>query len=330
MGRWNSTWRTACTVVALLLTGAGADALDCAKASTPLERAICGSPTAAASDLTMVAAFAGLRARLDEAVQQGFWTSALTDQRIWLKKRNSECAPLKSSDDRARCAEQWNLARTRVLTGRPEAGSDLPRQPAPFFARQSPGPGQFEKFEREVRVYRFTPPQNDAERLVNTRADEGLRGEPSGVREGVEATGLRYRENWTLNYGSPRLLSIRIEKWEYNGGAHGRDSSNALNIDLTSNSEFVVASVFDASALGQLTRFCLGAITPESARLEAKDDPTRLRETIASSLSDAKSWVFGPERAVIDFGLVDGYAAGHYSCEIPYTKLDPLAKRPYR
>ena len=327
MGQRGSTWRKACTVVALLLTASGADALDCAKASAPLERAICGSTAATTSDVAMAAAFAGLRTPLGEAVQLGSWDAALTDQRIWLKKLNGECGLLKSNESRARCAEQWNLERARILTGRPEAGPGLPRQPAPFFARRSSGSNRFEK---EVRVYRFTSPQSTVERLVNTRADEGLRGEPSGLQEGVEAKGLRYSENWTLSYGSPRLLSIRVERWEYNGGAHGSGARDALNFDLTSDSELVVTLIFDVSALGQLTRFCVGAMRPESARLEAGDDSSRLREAIASSLPDAKRWVFEREGAVIDLGLIDGYARGRYFCEIPYATLDPLSKRPYR
>ncbi len=88
--------------------------------------------------------------------------------------------------------------------------------------------------------------------------------------------------------------------------------------------------IFDVSALGQLTRFCVGAMRPESARLEAGDDSSRLREAIASSLPDAKRWVFEREGAVIDLGLIDGYARGRYFCEIPYATLDPLSKRPYR
>ncbi|MDP4822404.1 MAG: lysozyme inhibitor LprI family protein, partial [Aestuariivirgaceae bacterium] len=75
--------------VMLLLACAGtpAQAFDCAKAATQVERTICANPELKVADDAMGAAYKALKARLagDEAAE------LLQSQRVWLASRN-DCA----------------------------------------------------------------------------------------------------------------------------------------------------------------------------------------------------------------------------------------------
>src|SRR5260221_2200262 len=59
---------------------------DCAKASTPIEKAICGSDELAKADADLAAAYATLASRLDKSAQEHL----AKDELQWIAQRNEE------------------------------------------------------------------------------------------------------------------------------------------------------------------------------------------------------------------------------------------------
>ncbi|MCE4224715.1 DUF4163 domain-containing protein [Methylobacterium sp. C25] len=305
----------------VLMGGAPAMAFDCAKAATPMEKAICADPVAKASDDAMESAFNALRAGLTGPQKQ----AALDDQRAWLKQRNENCGKEKTP---ASCAADSNGARTGVLTARPESGPGAQSRLIPVFIRQA---GSRDKVEVDVQLYKFADPATPGERLLNARADE-IAAKIDFKKDEPDDRSWSHEENWSISYASPAFLSIWSTGYDYSGGAHGGASGTGIHIDLRSGRILGFSDLFDAKAASEIDKRCVKQIKAEKVERGTGDDgdDPDLAKKVSEIVKDLANWSIKETQASVYFGQysVSSYAEGVYGCDLPIADLSKLSKVP--
>ena len=144
------------------LAASPALALDCQRAATPSEKAICADPAALAADADLGKAFEALRAgstRRPSAARRGRSRLARAAGR---ELRRSEGPALSA------CLARETRARLAFLTGAPEAGPGAPGQIAPVFLMQKGGKG---RTDIDIQMLKFVVAATPAERAFNAAVD---------------------------------------------------------------------------------------------------------------------------------------------------------------
>jgi uncharacterized protein len=114
---------TLAALFACLTAGLAAQSpgFDCAKATTPQEKAICASPELSTVDAAMTAAYrawlAAAPADSKDAIRQ--------NQRAWLQTRLSQCKPGAKPEDLTQCLLDTSKSRTEELQGRVQNHSGI-------------------------------------------------------------------------------------------------------------------------------------------------------------------------------------------------------------
>jgi len=310
-------------VAALLFAGlVPAWALDCARARSPSDKAICASPEARAADDAMVAAYGSLRAGLSPAGRDAL----LRAQRNWLKRRGYACQD--DAPDLGACLARETAQWRDYLSGRPEAG---PGSGAPFEPVFVQRPGRKGATEVDVALLRVRNPSRPGERAFNAEIDRLLAAVPGDEDVEKDRT-YSYSQSLRLTYASPRLLSARLDGYSYTGGAHGTPASPGLILDMASGRAPVFAEVFDTAARDALVAACdAQVIVQKKARdsLPASaDDKAAYAKSLAAGVSDFGNWSLSPAGAWIVFNPYElgSYAEGRYECTLPLPVLRRLAK----
>ncbi len=307
--------------------GSSAWALDCSKAKTPQDKALCADPRAAAADAAMSKAYTDLAARLPEADKKAL----IISQRAWLKDRANLCSDAKA-DTQAKCLIDQSVAREHYLAGQPEAGPGTGGKLTPVFIQQ---PGRKGYYEVDVTALKFTPATTPAEKLFNTEMDKYLKDMPSGKIEDEFGRDMIYSfmVHARMVYASPKLISARVESYQFEGGAHGNGGTSDINIDAASGKLLTFSDVFAAGATEKLEAECTQQILKEkAARMSGGtiegDDLKVLKKSIGEGIARLDSWSFEPKGATVDYNAYElgAYAEGAYSCNFSRAFLKPLVK----
>ena len=314
------------TGLGVLAAAAPVAAMDCKAAKTDIEKAICASPDAVAADTAMVAAYNALRERLSPPQREAL----LVSQRLWIKRRGFGCESDKPGY--AQCLAKETDQRRAFFEARPEAGPgvDSP-QTVEIVAR----PGKPRDWEIDVELLKFVEPKSPGERTLNAEVAKMLKDIPTD-RKDIERNMTYAHDVWMrITWLSPRLLSSRIEGYEFTGGAHGNPLTTGLNIDMKSGRKLAFADGFDKAAQEKLTASCLVQIVPEKIR-RGMDEPkgdelTMLRKGVEEGLAILDTWNFTPKGATIVYGhyAIGSYAEGAYECDVPLARLKELAKKDF-
>lgn len=321
----------ALSLIAILAsTGAGpAMALDCAKARTPIENAICADPAAAATDDAMTKAYDSL----DERLSGPDKIALLTSQRRWLKRRDDICSGRDAS------GVGWCLAdaaekRDAFLSGEPDSGPGAAQVLTPVLIQHIGGPNQY---DLDINAVKFADPQLPGEKIFNTKIDALLKQAPK-----IEQTDIRqnmvysYDLNISATFVSPELASAHIEIYDFSGGAHGNSSTSNFAIDLVTGKELAFGDLFDAVARKPLETACLAQIAQQKHEKEP-DRPFGVvsadaqKKVVEGSVGDLSRWSLFATGAKIDFDpyALGAYVEGSYTCDFPATLLRPLLKVNY-
>ncbi len=307
----------------VLAAVAPAAALDCNAAKTDIEKAICASPGAAAADSAMGAAYTALRERLTPAQREAL----LVSQRLWIKRRGFGCESDKPGY--AQCLTRETEQRRAFFEARPEAG---PGVGSPLTVEIVAKPGKPRDWEIDVELLKFAEPKGPGEKTFNAEVAKMLKDIPTDRKE-IERDQTYSHDVWMrITWLSPRLLSSRIEGYEFSGGAHGNPSTIGLNIDMKSGRKLAFADGFDKAAQEKLTAACMAQIVPEKVKRgmdEPKGDELKtLRKGVEEGLAILDTWNFTPKGATIVYGhyAIGSYAEGTYECDVPLARLKELAK----
>ena len=282
--------------------------VDCAKATTTIERTICAKPELAAGDRRMATAYAALAARLTGAAKEHL----LADQIRWLANRAAACVidPAEVEE----CLESRNRDRTAQLDWLGEGAY-------PFISEQAIVKAG--KVRGIPYIIDASYPQFDGgsvdftavnRQLASTTAEAAERVVPGSDADNdggnYNGPAWRYEQAFTLYRPGPNAVSVKIGYDAYEGGAHGIVGVIGTLVDLRTGRAVGPEGVFlpNSSWLRELTRIASADIkTPN----------------LADILKQPNRYVFLEERLELSFNPYEG---GPYTVEIPYDRIRSLLR----
>jgi uncharacterized protein YecT (DUF1311 family) len=307
------------------LAASPATALDCQRASSANEKAICADPTALAADADLGKAFTALRASFDPKAKANLVAAEVA----WLALRDSNCADEKGPS-LAVCLARETRARIAFLAGAPEAGPGAPGRLAPVFRMQKGGKG---RTEVDVQLLKFVDAATPAERAFNAAVDRLTSDLENPDKDDPAADQWSYTWSMRLVYASPRLISAHADGDSFLGGAHPNAYTANINVDVARGREATFADMLDKPAADKIFALCLKQVRDQKSGREgsADDDADAakaLGENVAAATGALKAWSFGADAATVFYDpyAVGAYAEGAFSCSVPYATLRPLAR----
>ena len=294
---------------AAVLVAGPARAFDCAKASTPVEKAICADPKLLGQDAALEKAFAGLKAQ-KRGAEIGLFVA---NQREWIAQREIDCRDdgTGKAGTLQACIGAGMDKRLRFLTGQPEGGVGAGSPLWPVFSREKGG-----EADSENTSLTFAPPKGEAQIRFNAAITAFVSKSLNGSQDNFTAAYV---------YGSPRLVSVHFEgDWE--GSAHPMPWQGDVNFDLAKAKVFKFADAFPASALAGLLAECRKQVAEDIASDDAAVTADR-EDTLKRVVGDLDRWSFGAKEAVIGFphGEINDYADGaDPECRFPAARINAL------
>ena len=287
----------------------GPSRVDCAKAATPIERAICAKPELAAADRKMAAAYAALAGKLTGAAKDHL----LADQIRWLANRAAACVV--DPAEMEECLESRDRDRTAQLEWLGEGAY-------PFISEQAIV--KTGKVRGIPYIIDASYPQFDAgtadfsgvnRQLASAASEAGDRAVPGpdADNDGGNYNGpaWRYEQAYTLHKPGPNAVSVKIAYGAYEGGAHGIVGVTGMLVDLRTGKAVGPEGVFlpTSNWLRELTRIVSADINTPN---------------LADILKQPQRYVFLEDRLELSFNQYEG---GPYTVEIPYDRLAAVAAR---
>jgi len=291
---------------AALMLAAPAQAFDCKKAASDIDKAICAMDYAVEANAAMEAAYAKLRGALGAKGK-----SVLLDgQRAWITYRNERCGPVTA------CLAEESDNRTQALEAAP-AGM------APWFLFQ---PGVDNGYEVKVEGYRFTETIGPAEDAYNRWLDKLVANSPYGAPPDTDEDHRAY--SWEANIPAPwltrRLISAVSWNYFYTGGAHPNSDSDGFFLDRKSVRMPSAGALFTKEGLDALQHDCAVQIVradwEDLGDDKIEEGIKQLEEAypgvIAKSVRSMERWHVDGDGAHIRFDSyeVAPYAAGPQEC----------------
>lgn len=322
----------AVTSAILIFAGfcAPALALDCQKATSAIDKAICADPAAAAADTAMGSAYSVLFGSASDSEKK----QILRSQREWLKLRSGECSEDKKPS--VTCLREWTERRSLFLQGKPETGPGTGPNPGhdliPIIIAK---PGTPKLYELDIALLKFITPTQPGEELFNKEVAKLVKEAPSGKDDDDQRdVTYSYDLHMRLTYASPKFLSARMENYLFSGGAHGNSSVNNINIDVVKGKDLSFADVFTPEAKAKLSDLCFSQIKAQKKEKDqdmASDglfSTTEMRKTIEDGAGKFDGWSFTDKQATISFDPYElgAYVEGSYECTFSNDVLHPLYK----
>lgn len=317
-------------IAGLLLTAgvAPAQAFDCGKAESAVEKTICADPKLKATDDAMGAVYATLRA----ALTGGDRKALVASQRKWVKTREDNCG-YQQGTELTNCILTETEDRRRLLAAEPESGPGTGSLLTPVFIQQDADPHHY---DIDYTLIKFAAPKPKGETLFNTEVNKIAKDAPTGRQKEAardETTYMAYAA-MTITYASPKLISAKTDLYQNSGGAHGNGGTSSINIDLGKGADLKASDLFDAKGQSALKADCVKQIAEQKKdkndgqEFKPADDPNYSEQTIVDHLKALDRWSFWSSKAVVTFDAyaIGSYAEGPYECEFAMAKLKSLAK----
>jgi uncharacterized protein YecT (DUF1311 family) len=317
--------------IAGLLLPAGvvpAQAFDCAKAQSPVEKAICADQKLKAADDAMAAFYAALR----DALTGDYRKSLVASQRKWLKGREDNCG-YQQGAELSSCVLTETEERHRLLTAAPESGPGAGSTMVVEFIQQDGDPHHYDV---DYTLIRFAKARSRGEDAFNAQVRKIAKAAPLRRQKEAARDDLTYSAYaaMTLTYASPKLVSAKVDSYDFSGGAHGNGGTSAINVDLAHGAMIKASDLFDDKGTNALRADCVKQIFAQKKdkndgeEFKPEDDPNYREQIIVDHLKSLDSWSFWKNKAVVTFDAysIGSYAEGPYECEFPMSKLKSLAK----
>ncbi len=307
--------RAAIAAVALLAFAGPAAAFDCGKASTPVEKAICGDAVAKEANDRMETAYFSQRDRLkgsggEKTLQDG--------QRAWLRYRDDRCGPV------AQCLGDESGLRADELDSTP-AGM------VAFFIRQ---PGKNGSYAIKLTGYRFADMSLAGARPYNDAVDAELANAPFNDNEVEADRTYEFETHVGVARLGTNLVSGIAYTFVYSGGAHPNTSSHAINIDRRTGGIAEPLTLF-GEGISVLKKACTRQILEARQEIYGNpDDPKALEQleaeypgVVAEHITASDRWNFGDEMGTVTFDsyAIGPYAAGPFECLFDYGLMREMA-----
>jgi uncharacterized protein YecT (DUF1311 family) len=309
--------------LAAILAAGPAQAMDCGRAATEAEKAICASPSARAADDGMARAYVALRATLDAGQRAGL----LASQGQWIARREQTCADA-PAERLGICLETESEHRRAFLAGAAESGPGAAGRIVPSFRYRKGAKG---RADLAFDLLTYPNPANAGERAFNA-AVAHLFDDIADPEPGEPADEYFFDWRMRLTYASPQFVSAFAEGAYDTGGAHPNSSSVGINVNMVTNAPATFAELLDDKGAAAVFALCADQVA--RTKQERGGDPpdaeerAKLRKDVADATGDLKSWHFSAYAATVTYDpyAVASYAEGAFECVIPMATLRALAK----
>lgn len=305
----------ACMV--LWATAASAQpSFDCAKASNPVERTICGNAELAKADRGMAAVYEALAGKLFGVAKDHL----LKDQLAWLDNRAKACSG--DTEDVARCLRYRYNA--RIATLKADGEGAYPLVSAQMLLQE--GRVKAIRYHIDAAYPRFDG-DADFSAVNKAFADAAREGAKNAIPEkdfGDRESTWTYLQSFALYRPGPNSVSVETTSYSFTGGAHGSSAVIAALIDLRSGRSVPPSEVFLPTApwertISEIARADLKRQFVERPGFDDALEPDKF----AKLMKDSERYLFKAEALELVFNQyeVASYAAGLYRVVIPYTRL---------
>ncbi|MGE3873912.1 MAG: lysozyme inhibitor LprI family protein [Parvibaculaceae bacterium] len=305
-----------------------ASAFDCAKAQSPVEKAICADQKLKAADDAMTAAYLALRNALTGPDRKALGAA----QSKWVKARENRCG-YQQAAELTDCILSDTDERRRLLLAEPESGPGAGSRMTPVFIQQDGDPHHYDV---DYTLIKFVKPKSRGENLFNSEVSKLAKGAPLERQAEAARDDMTYSAvaSMALTYASPSFLSAKVESWSFSGGAHGNGGTSGMTIDLARGAVLKTGDLFDSKAVAALKGECVKQILAQKKeKLQGEDfdpanDPLYSEKTVVEYLQSLANWNFWQDKATVTFDAyaIGSYAEGPYSCDFAMDDLRKLAK----
>lgn len=294
---------------------------DCSKASSRIEKAICGSDELAKADADLAAAYTALDARLDKPAKEHL----SQDEVRWIARRNRECADAAAMLDH--CLKKGygeRIERLKVLGDGP-----YPFVSAQLVAKS----GKVKSVTYDARaVY----PRFDGKGVDFAATNKGFAGPAAkAVAETVPTADVdldreqqwAYDQDFVLHRPTATTITVVTTYYTFTGGAHPNGGSAATLVDLRTGKVVGPDGVFGDNWLKRLLPMVTAGLKKEFETREGFDDALEPAK-LGKMLEEADRYAFEKDRLSVIFNRYDvgPYVVGDYQVDIPYSRLKPLLR----
>ena len=313
---------------------------DCAKATTPQEKAICASPELSKADAEMTAAY---RAWLAAAPPDSK-DAILQSQRAWLQTRLSLCKQGAKPEDLTQCLLETSKARANELKGMVQRrnGIQFVSSAIYFTAPDSPEIAQIMKGinGRDSGYVNVTWPQAISSapewlawnKAIAAAASAGP-GPTGGALSRKDAVDNDTDATVTLTYVSDRLVSATISGMIYgHGAAHPNHGVTQFNWMLKEQRPLKPEDVFNPQSnwrgdlYNRTNQYLHKALDDSGQSYESFGNPEDMKRTVHALAADPTRWQIDHKGITIVF---NPYEVACYACTpppftMPWESLKPL------
>jgi uncharacterized protein YecT (DUF1311 family) len=319
----------------LTLSAHPALAIDCARAKTDIEHAICADTEAQAADQALGLAFDRLRNLLPEDERAGLRSSQIE----WLRTRDATCLAKRANIPLPKCIATESEQRRRVLEGKPTSGDTAESLYRPVFIFR---PATKETARLSIEAIKFvgagawqTKANASIDQLVKRAIDDADIHD-----DGPPNPGESYfvELHVSLSFTSQHLLSVQADYGNYLGQAHPQHHSTNINIEIPTGRELTFDDLFDAAKASELFQYCRSQVVKqksEGADIHglSGDEATNVdMKEVVDGTKNFSSWAFTSSEVIIDYGdyAFGGYGRCMCSCTVPYSRLRPIERQAFQ
>jgi uncharacterized protein len=316
--------RAVAAIAALFWPAAGGaqPSFDCAKASTPVERAICAKPELAKADREMATLYGTLAGKLSGAAKEHL----VKDQVAWLENRAKACTG--RPEEVTRCLDNRYAARIATLKADGEG-------PYPFVSEQTvvrSGKVKAVRYDIDASYPRFDGTGAGFAATNKAFADYALEGAknatPAPDAADREST-WTYDQSFALHRPGPHAVSVATTFYIFTGGAHGSSGVIAALVDLRTGRTAKPFDVFQPGSpwLDTITDIARADLKRQFVERPGFEDALQ-PGNFDKLMSDPARYLFTHDALLVLFNQYDvaAYVMGRYTVTIPYGKLTGLIR----
>jgi uncharacterized protein len=292
---------------------------DCGKASTPVERTICGDAKLASADRELSTVYGALLGKLSGPAKEHL----TADQVRWLGNRGKSCTAYLAT-----CLGNRYRQRTATLKA-------LGDGTYPFVSEQAlQRSGKIKKIAYEIDA-RY--PQFDGSAAFHDLNQAFVRMARAGAKDatpqpdvdnGREQT-WTYDQSFALYRPGPNAISVKLTSYIFTGGAHGSTNVGAMLVDLQSGRRVGPSGVFKEGAPWQRTVAAMARADLEKQFVDRTGFPEALEpDKFDKMMKESDRYLFkaGALELIFNQYEVGPYAAGIFTVTIPYARLADLLR----
>jgi uncharacterized protein len=299
------------------VVAAAQPSFDCGKASTSVERAICGDAKLAAVDRELASTYDGLLAKLSGPAKDHL----VKDQARWLENRGASCTA-----NLAGCLVFRYRQRLATLKAEGEGAY-------PFVSEQQvrqSGKVKTVRYEIDARYPQFDGGADYAA-LNKAFADTARAGAKDAVPaqdiDGGREQSWTYEQSFALFRPGPQAVSVRTTSYIFTGGAHGGTTIAATLVDLRSGRAVKPSEVLQGDWRRTVSEIARADLKRQFAERPGFEDALQSGK-FDKLMNDDGRFLFrdGALELIVNQYEVGPYAAGQYFVTIPYGHLTPVIR----